>query len=119
MVDISYMDIGDLIAKNLAEVIEAKGANPSAIAKAAGLGHTAVRDIILRKAKNPTYATLLKIAKVLEVDVTEITTGPASAPLSPEQRELLDLWSQVSEQEREFLLKSARGLAGQPHREDE
>ncbi len=109
------MEIDDLIAKNLANIVAAKKTNPSALAKAAGLGHTAVRDIIQRNVNSPTYATLLKIAKELGVDVTEITVGPSAAPLSPEQREMLDLLSKISKQEREFLLKSARGLVDRSH----
>lgn len=111
--DYCRMEIGDLIAANLEALIKRKGANPSAVAKAAGMGHTGVRDIILRKAKNPAYATLLKIADVLEVDVSEITSGPASLPLSPEQRELLDVWSQLPERERQFLIKSAKAQVGE------
>ncbi len=109
-VDISYMDIGDLIAKNLAEIIEAKGANPSAVAKAASLGHTYVRDIILRKTKSPTYTNLVKIADVLGVDVTEITVGPVTEGISSGQREMLDLWSQLPEQLRQNLLGYGKGL---------
>lgn len=108
--DVSYMETGDLIAKNLEALIVSKGANPSAVAKAAGMGHTGVRDIITRKAKNPTYSSLVKIAEVLDVHVTEITSGPLDSSISAEQRELLDLWPQLTEQERQFLLTSGRGL---------
>lgn len=111
--DNSYMDIGDLIAKNLELLIERKGANPSAVAKAAGMGHTGVRDIITRKAKEPKYATLLKIAEVLEVDIHEITVGPGASSISQEDREILHLLSQLSDEERGFLLRAARGAIAQ------
>ena len=107
------MDIGDLIARNLEILIEKKKANPSAVAKAAGMGHTGVRDIITRKAKEPKYATLVKIAEVLNVDIHEITVGPGAGGVSHEEREILHLLSQLSPEERDFLLKAARGVAAQ------
>lgn len=70
------MDSGDKIAANLERIIEEKGTNNRAVAEAAGLGHTAVRDIILRKVRNPTFATLLRLSEVLSVDVAEIVGMP-------------------------------------------
>lgn len=70
------MDSGDKIAANLERIIEEKGTNNRAVAEAAGLGHTAVRDIILRKVRNPTFATLLRLSEVLGVDVAEIVGIP-------------------------------------------
>lgn len=69
------METGDIIASNLARIIEDSGTNNRAVAEAAGLGHTAVRDIITRKVKSPTYSTIEKLAQVLGVDVLEII-GP-------------------------------------------
>lgn len=66
------MDSGDKIAANLDRIIKDKGTNMRAVAEAAGLSHTAARDIITRKVRNPTYDTLLKLATVLAVDVAEI-----------------------------------------------
>lgn len=107
------MDIGDTIAANIARLIEERGTNPSAVSRAAGMGHTSVRDIIRRASKDPSYANLLKIAKVLNVDITEITVGPGGKPLDPEEAELLDAWSQLEPAERRFVLKSAKGLVSQ------
>ncbi len=66
------MDSGDKIAANLERIIAEKGTNNRAVAEAAGLGHTAVRDIITRKVRNPTFATLLKLSEVLGVDVARV-----------------------------------------------
>lgn len=65
------------IRKNLADLIAQKGTNESAVAKKAGMGHTAVRDILSGKSASPKYGTLAKIAAVLEVDVQAITGQPA------------------------------------------
>ncbi|TMV85532.1 helix-turn-helix transcriptional regulator [Thioclava sp. BHET1] len=72
------MDTGDMIAHRIEALIASKGTNNRAVAISAGLGHTAVRDIISRKTKNPTYDTLLRIASVLNVPISEITGGDRS-----------------------------------------
>ena len=79
------MDTGKAIAENLERLIAEKGTNNRAVAEKAGLGHTAVRDIITRKVKNPTYATLVRLAEVLECPVTEIIGSSlfTPAPLVP------------------------------------
>ena len=77
------MDSGELIAANLARIIADRETNNRAVAEAAGLGHTAVRDIITRKVKNPTYATLLKLAEVLHVPVSDIIGLSAPNPPHP------------------------------------
>lgn len=70
------METGDIIASNLERIIAEKGTNNRAVADAAGLGHTAVRDIITRKVRNPTFATIAKLAEVLRVEVSEIVGTP-------------------------------------------
>lgn len=69
------MDTGQKIAENLARLIEERGTNNRAVAEAAGLGHTAVRDIITRKVKSPTYVTLERLAAVLGVKVADIVSA--------------------------------------------
>lgn len=66
------MDRNDKIAARLARLVDERGSNPSAAAKAAGLNHTAIRDIITRKTKHPTFDTLARIAEALDVSVAEI-----------------------------------------------
>ncbi|WP_369822829.1 XRE family transcriptional regulator [Rhodovulum sp. MB263] len=69
-----------MIAERLKALIEDRGTNNRAVALAAGMGPTGVRDIISRKTRSPTYANLLKIADVLGVDVQEITGGHREQP---------------------------------------
>jgi transcriptional regulator with XRE-family HTH domain len=71
------MDTGQMIAERIEKLVQTKGTNPRAVSLAAGMSPTGVRDIIIRKTKNPTFANILKIAEVLEVDVTEIIGGTA------------------------------------------
>lgn len=69
------MDSGQMIADTIERLVQARGTNPRAVALAAGMSPTGVRDIITRKTKNPTFANLQKIAEVLQVEVTEIIGG--------------------------------------------
>ncbi len=75
------MDTGDIIAINLTRLIQERGTNNRAVADKAGLNPTAVRDIVLRKAKNPTFSTLTKIAQALGVGIDEVIgTARSVAP---------------------------------------
>lgn len=70
------MDTGQMIADRIEALIGQRGTNPRAVALAAGMSPTGVRDIITRKTKNPTYANLAKIAEVLGVEVSDFVSGP-------------------------------------------
>lgn len=63
------------IASNLKQLIELHGTTESALSRKAGLGHTAARDIILGKSRNPTERTLRKLAHALGEDLSAIING--------------------------------------------
>ena len=115
----SHDDLNRLLARNLESLMEEKGLNASAWAKDAGLGHTAVRDIIHEKVKNPTYRTLLRLADVAGVDVRRITVGPNYLQADDELAETLDVLHQLDPAIRRFLLNAAKAELsdqGQPRR---
>ncbi|MFG6604659.1 MULTISPECIES: XRE family transcriptional regulator [unclassified Sulfitobacter] len=66
------MDFGQVVADRISALIEERGTNNRAVALAAGMSATGVRDIVTRKTKNPTLANLVKIAEVLDVSIQEI-----------------------------------------------
>lgn len=68
--------IADRIRKNLARLIEKDGRDLKAISKAAGLGETAVRDILQGRSGSPRIDTLEKIAGALKIDLLELLTSP-------------------------------------------
>lgn len=61
---------------NLRALMEDQGYNPKSLSVAAGLGETAVRDILMGRSRRPTYATLDSIARILRVSVDELTGAP-------------------------------------------
>lgn len=75
------MESGQMIAEAIDRLVKERGTNPRAVALAAGMSPTGVRDIITRKTKNPTFANLLKISEVLGVEVGAIVG--TSAPSDP------------------------------------
>ena len=66
------MDFGQVVADRISALIEQRGTNNRAVALAAGMSATGVRDIVTRKTKNPTLANLVKIAEALDVSTQEI-----------------------------------------------
>lgn len=113
-----------LLALNLETLIEEKGLNPSRLAKDANLNHTAVRDILGGKVKNPTYRTLVNIAEAAGVDIRRITVGPDYEATDRDNAEIVDLLLQLEPSERRFLLNAAkaqiaaRGSHSKPTGED-
>jgi transcriptional regulator with XRE-family HTH domain len=100
--------LNDLIVGNLSSVMAERGLTPSAWARAAGLSHTAVRDIISTKVKNPTYRVLVALAEAAGVDVRRITVGPHYLSADRDDAEALDLLAQLEPPERAFLLRAAK-----------
>jgi transcriptional regulator with XRE-family HTH domain len=78
--DLSYMDADDKIAVNLQRIIDERGTNARAVAISAGLGVTAVRDIISRKTRSPTIATLAKITNAIGVSLDAVLQGASFNP---------------------------------------
>ncbi len=67
------------LVANLERLMTAGRWNQAALAKEAGLSHTAVRDIFLGKSKSPRGITLAKLASVLNVDTAEFYLSPEEA----------------------------------------
>ena len=59
--------------KNLKKAIEQKGTNPKKLSLDAGLGETAVRDILKERSASPKLETAAKIAKALNTPLSELT----------------------------------------------
>lgn len=97
-----------LLIANLQSLMAEKGLNPSAWAKDSGFSHTAVRDIINGKVKNPTYRVLVALAETAKVDVRRITVGPDYQEVDQQTAEIADLISRLEPDERRLLLNLAK-----------
>lgn len=87
----------ETIARKLQEALDQQGLTAAEVARRAGLGPTAVRDILIGKSRAPTIVTLEKIGGVLHLDIadmldprpTDPTSYAAYFALSPERRHLV------------------------------
>src|SRR5579859_6404727 len=61
------------LQRNLYRLIQTRGHTMRSLSDAAGLGETAVRDIVVGRSQRPSYKQLDAIAKVLSVAVSELT----------------------------------------------
>lgn len=95
--------LGDQIAKNLERLLDEKGLKPTPLSLKAKLSRTAISDIISRKTKNPTYASLVKIANAAGVDVMRIIDGPDYTNRSKDDLETISLVHQLTQEERATL----------------
>jgi len=68
----------ETLVDRLKRLIIERETNQAAVAKAAGLGATAVRDIIEGKSASPKISTLEKIAAVLETSASYLAYGEAA-----------------------------------------
>lgn len=68
----AQMDISPFIIQNLTRLIAMRGTTNRAVAEAAGLSHTVVRNIVMRRTHSPTILTLERIAKALDVTLGEL-----------------------------------------------
>lgn len=66
---------------NLIREMGKRGFAAVPLAEKAGLGRTAVTDILGGRVKNPRQDTLRKLADALSISVTELMTGEASEPV--------------------------------------
>lgn len=114
MSDIPYMqgpDLDSLIAANIASLIESEGLKPTRWSLDSGLSRTAVKDILDRKVRSPSYATIAKLAKTARVDPLRITVGPGYSELDPDEARILHLVSRLPAHLRHKLLGYAEALA--------
>ncbi|MBO6511534.1 MAG: helix-turn-helix transcriptional regulator, partial [Roseibium sp.] len=107
MSDNSQTTIGEtIIQRRIRSRIKELGTNPKAVATRAGLGSTAIRDILDGRSKSPRENTLRKIAKALNCDTAYLTgesdaiggagsTNIRTAPVFGEVR--AGIWTEIDE----------------------
>lgn len=113
MYENAYMDfdainaINARVVENIRTLLEEKGAKPTALSKAAGMGHTTIVDLLKKPGASPRYDTVLKIAHALNVDVRRITIGPDYLHADQRSAAILEKLLQLEPSELQILLKAA------------
>lgn len=67
----------NILKKNIEYLMKKKGFNMKSLSLAAGLNETAIRDL-LKRTNNPSYQTINKLSKFLEIDPYSLTTSDAA-----------------------------------------
>lgn len=96
-----------------------KGFNMKSLSIAAGLGTTAVRDILVGRNRRPGGEVWMKLAEVLECSVRTLMLDFVSAPaapepageISPREKAMLDLFRALPTEEQDRFMKVAAALA--------
>lgn len=95
-------------SQRLREVIDADpNLTESGLARAAGLDNSTIRQLLSGKAQNPRLDTAMKICRALGTTLEQFM----GRDFDPVQAEILDLYVQLSDEERRILLAAAKGIA--------
>lgn len=97
------------VTERIEERLEALGLSMKAASAAAGLGETAVRDLLRRKNHSPRLSTLKKLAPVLKTSVEWLMTGAGED--SGNTAEIVDIWSRIPDAAKQEVLDFARWKA--------
>ncbi|MEM7471215.1 MAG: adenosylcobalamin-dependent ribonucleoside-diphosphate reductase [Pseudomonadota bacterium] len=68
--------VGATVAERLTSAMKLKQVNAKKLAEAAGLGPTAIYDILKGKSKSPTVETIKKLAVSLDIKIEELLLAP-------------------------------------------
>ena len=98
-------DINQVVRRNILELLERNGSNPSRAAKEAGLGHTAIRDFLIGKVASPRVDTLARLAENFDVSIDSLLSEEQTPEL---EGELLYAFRQLTGDQRRMLLAAAR-----------
>lgn len=115
------------LAKTIRAILARRGRSGEEVAQAAGLGRSAVNDILSGRSKRPRYDTLLRIARVLNVPVETLTgesrtdlpqpallpnpDGPVTVPAPPAGARDLPVLGEARGGENGFFLTNGEVLA--------
>lgn len=108
-----YMSDAQLqtIAANIRRVVGRSGLSASDIARELGVDRSAVSRWMSGE-RVPIVQHLIELAKLLDIEVTELWDGGQAEPATPEQKGMLALMARMSPQQQQALLALAAATAG-------
>ena len=96
-----------LVANNIKRLMAEQGTDAANLARTAGLNATGVYDILSGKSRSPKVETIAKIARGLGVPLSAIFEEQWNS-VPDERQDLLKLFEQMPEAQKELLLQTAR-----------
>ncbi|MEW9920022.1 helix-turn-helix domain-containing protein [Marimonas sp. MJW-29] len=103
---------GNAFVKKLRQRIEGDpNLTPAGLAQLAGIDGSTIRKMLSIKGASPRIVTAEKICAALGTNFNDfMSDGP-----DPHHKEILQLYDQLTEEERRLILAAARGMLSQRH----
>ena len=99
------------LVDRIEELIEERGLSRYQLAKLSGTAESSVSNLFNRGSM-PTVYTIEKICNGLGITLSQFFSKTGEYPdLSKEQKELLDIWAGIKNEDRELALAYLKGMA--------
>ena len=99
------------LVDRIEELIGERGLSRSQLAKLSGIAESSVSNLFNRGSM-PTVDTIEKICNALGITLSQFFSKTGEYPdLSKEQKELLDIWAGIKNEDRELALAYLKGMA--------
>lgn len=102
-----------LLADRIRLLVDESGLTRTEIAAAIGVDKSAITKWT-KGDRTPTMKNLMDLADLLQVEMTDLWTGPEVLPATPEQKLMQDRMSKMTPEQQQALLALAATMAGQP-----
>lgn len=96
----------DALAQNIRRYISLSAYSPAEVARELGVDKSAVSRW-MSGGRTPTVQNLIDLARLLEIEVTDLWRGPEAIPATPEQRAMMDRMSRMTPEQQQAMLALA------------
>jgi len=97
------------LADSIRQHIGASTYSPAEVARALDVDKSAISRW-MNGQRTPTVQNLIELAKLLEIEITELWNGEEVLPATPEQRLMIELMSKMTAEQQEAFLAMAKTL---------
>lgn len=99
------------LVDRIEELIKGRGLSRDQLAKLSGMAESSVSNL-LNRGSVPTVYTIEKICNGLGITLSQFFSKTDEYPdLSKEQKELLEIWACIKNEDKEFALAYLKGMA--------
>ena len=98
------------IVDRIEELLELRKMSRYALSQQSGISQASISTLLNRKCI-PTIPTLEKICDAFNITIAQFFSSNGSVPdLTEEQKEVLEIWTQLNEREKELVMAYIQGL---------
>lgn len=94
------------------KIIDGKGFSIYKVAELSGVSDTCIRNWYSKNDYEPTLDSLIKVCNALNISLSEIflNENEEMHPLTPDKKQLLDLWLLLTKEQQEHLLAFIKSI---------